>query len=399
MSAASTAAKWSPPRSWSLSMAGLAKLRRPALAIALVLLLLFVFATWVHLEVPPLTGSHAVGRQEFLWTDPSRPEPNTQDPSDHRQTGLIVWYPAVAGTGTPATYVPNLEAIKEGLVESGELGSFEVAGLRWIRSNSLQDADVDASLDKYPLLVISPGNATNVEFYGSLSEDLASHGYVVVGLNHPFQVTAMSLVGGSVAVYDPSADTRPGSVVTKIADRVADVEFVLNRLSQEITNGRFLERRVDLARIGVLGHSNGGLTAAEVCRFSAVVTACMNIDGQAASGPFGTAGEPSPIGRPFMYLTKEAELHPTLAETFERSGAGTFRVVVPAATHEQFADGPLFQPGLWPLDRNADKVQTVTRGFARAFFDHALSGTAAQPLDIVDAPTDVYLYGYPLTAP
>jgi hypothetical protein len=72
---------------------------------------------------------------------------------------------------------------------------------------------------------------------------------------------------------------------------------------------------------------------------------------------------------------------------------------VPAATHEQFADGPLFQPGLWPLDRTADQVQTVTRGFARAFFDEFLAGRSSgqrQPLPIVDAPTDVYLYGYPL---
>jgi hypothetical protein len=103
-----------------------------------------------------------------------------------------------------------------------------------------------------------------------------------------------------------------------------------------------------------------------------------------------------------MYLTKETEIHPALAATFELSGTGTFRVVLPEATHDQFADGPLFQPGLWPLDRTADQVQTVTRGFARAFFDKFLGGPA-QPqspgnlaLPIVDAPTDVYLYGYPL---
>ena len=123
----------------------------------------------------------------------------------------------------------------------------------------------------------------------------------------------------------------------------------------------------------------------------------MNIDGQAASGPFGTSAEPGPVGRPFMYLTKETEIHPALAATFELSGSGTFRVVVPAATHEQFADGPLFQPGLWPLDRTADHVQTVTRGFARAFFDEFLPGhLESQTLPIVDAPTEVYLYGYPL---
>jgi alpha-beta hydrolase superfamily lysophospholipase len=375
-----------------------AKFWRPIAVTALILGLLLASSTWIHLDIPTLTGEHAVGRQEFVWTDPLRPEPRTGDPADHRQTGLVVWYPAHPETGSPAPYVPALDAIKAGLVASGEFNSIEVAGLGWVRSHSFADAGVDSSTDRYPLLVLSPGNATNVEFYGSLAEDLASNGYVVVGLNHPFQVTAMSLTDGSVAVYDTSTDADP--VAAKIAERVADVEFVLNRLGQEIAARTFLDGRVDLSRVGVLGHSNGGLTAAEVCRASTAVSACMNIDGQAASGPFGTAAEPAPVGHPFMYLTKEPEIHPALAATFELSGTGTFRVVVPEATHDQFADGPLFQPGLWPLDRTADQVQTVTRGFARAFFDQFLGHASPQTpgnlaLPIVDA-TDVYLYGYPL---
>jgi hypothetical protein len=71
---------------------------------------------WVHLEIPPLSGSHALGRQEIFWTDPSRSEPHTQDPDDHRQTGLVVWYPAEAGKGIPAPNVPDLDAIGVGLV-------------------------------------------------------------------------------------------------------------------------------------------------------------------------------------------------------------------------------------------------------------------------------------------
>jgi alpha-beta hydrolase superfamily lysophospholipase len=384
----------------AFSLRRFARFWRPIAVTALILGLLLASSTWIHLEIPTLTGDHSVGRQNFVWTDPLRPEPRTGDLDDHRQIGLVVWYPAESGTGSPAPYVPDLDAIKSGLIASGEFNSMEVAGLGWVRSHSFADAAVDSSTDLYPLLVLSPGNATNVEFYGSLAEDLASNGYVVIGLNHPFQVTAMSLTDGSVAVYDTAADAGP--VAAKIAERVADVEFVLNRLGQEVSARTFLDSRVDLSRVGVLGHSNGGLTAAEVCRASTAVSACMNIDGQAASGPFGTAPEPAPVGHPFMYLTKEPEIHPALAATFEMSGSGTFRVVVPEATHDQFADGPLLQPGLWPLDRTADQVHTVTRGFARAFFDEFLAGhTRTQSpgnlaLPIVDAPTDVYLYGYPL---
>ena len=261
-------------------MSGLARFWKPAAAISLILGVLLFSSTWIHLGIPTLTGGHAVGRQEFVWTDPTRPEPGTQDLADHRQTGLVVWYPAQPATGSPAPYVPDLAGIRAGLIESGEFNSIEVAGLAWVRSRSFTHAVIAPSAASYPLLVLSPGNATNVEFYGSLAEDLASNGYVVIGLNHPFQVTAMSLSDGSVAVYDATADTGPpGSAAPKIAERAADVEFVLGRLAQEVTSGQFLDGRVDLSRVGVLGHSNGGLTAAEVCRASTRVTACMNIDG------------------------------------------------------------------------------------------------------------------------
>ena len=388
-------------RSRSRSVLGIsvmARLSKP-LGLALFgLVLLFVSSSWVHLRIPAVTGEHVVGRQEFIWTDPTRPEPKTPDPADHRQTGLVVWYPAESGTGSPASYVPDLGAIRAGLIESGELNSIQVAGLEWVRTNSREQATVAFSAARYPLLVLSPGNATNVEFYASLAEDLASNGYVVVGLNHPFQVAAMSLSDGSLAVYDATVDTGLGSVPAKIAERVADVEFVLTRLQEEVGSSRFLDGMVDVSRIGIVGHSNGGITAAEVCRASAMVAACMNIDGQAASGPFGAGTEPSPVGEPFMYLTKEVPIHPTISATFEQSGPGTFRVVVPAATHGQFADGPLLTPGLWPLDRAADRVQTVTRGFARAFFDQFLTADDPGQLAIVDAPTDVYLFGYPLAS-
>lgn len=128
-----------------------------------------------------------------------------------------------------------------------------------------------------------------------------------------------------------------------------------------------------------------------------MVAACINIDGQAGAGPFGIGSQPTPVDQPFMFLTKETEIHPVLEEAFEQAGKGTFRVVVLAASHEQFADGSLFQPGLWPLDRTADQVNGITRGFTRAFFDAALADDGFEKLEIVEAPTDVYLYGYPLT--
>jgi hypothetical protein len=97
-----------------------------------------------------------------------------------------------------------------------------------------------------------------------------------------------------------------------------------------------------------------------------------------------------------MYLTKETALHPELGRRFEAAGDGAYRVVVPAAEHDHFADGALFRPTLNPLARAPEHVLTVSRGFAASFFDIHLRGAGRKALDHVPAPTDVYVNVYPL---
>jgi hypothetical protein len=122
----------------------------------------------------------------------------------------------------------------------------------------------------------------------------------------------------------------------------------------------------------------------------------MNIDGQLAGGPFSYDEQGGAPDQPFMYLTKESVIHPVLAERFEAGGAGTFRVVVPAAAHDQFGDGALFKPTFNPFSRTSDDVIEVARGFSRAFFDHALLGQPVRVLGKLAAPTDVFVNVYPL---
>lgn len=114
------------------------------------------------------------------------------------------------------------------------------------------------------------------------------------------------------------------------------------------------------------------------------------------SGPFGTGADPVAPAKPFLFLTKEAELHPALARAFEAGGSGGYRVVVPAAAHDSFTDGPRFQPRLLPIAGTADDVMTVTRGFLVAFLDQALRGAPQEVWGEVEAPTDVLVEVYPL---
>jgi dienelactone hydrolase len=351
-------------------------------------------STFLHLRVPEPTGDHPVGRQRLSWVDPARPEAHTEDPSDRREVPVTVWYPAKAGTGKPAEYVDGRSRIAGGLVSSGELSGAAVAALRFVRDPALAGAEVSGAKQAYPLILLSPGNLTNAGFYASIAEDLASLGYIVVGVDHPYQVAAVELQDRKVAVYDKRAERSPAE--TKIPERVADLRFALDRLFDLKSRNDGIGRHLDLNRVGVMGHSNGGIAAAEACRADARFDGCLNIDGQTAGGPFSSRPDGPAPDQPFMFLTKETSLHPVLAERFEAAGTGAYRVVVPAAAHDQFADGALFRPGINPFHRTADGVIAVTRGFSRAFFDHVLLGRPEKAMGDLEAPVDVYVNVYPL---
>jgi dienelactone hydrolase len=339
-----------------------------------------------------------VGKASYLWVDETREETHTDAVDDHRSVPVQLWYPAVPGTGQPARYIENLDQISSGLVSSGELGETEVWGLGMVRENALTGAALSDEAPTYPVILLSPGNATNVGFYASLAEDLASHGYVVVGIDHPYQVAATATADGVVAVYDQSADLAPldqreSKTAARIAERVDDMEYVIRRLGGEV--GDLVAGRLDLTRLAAMGHSNGGVAAVEACRSLPELKACLNIDGQLAGGPFSVHPAGVAPEQPFMYLTKESSQHPEIVSRFEEASEA-YLVSMPAASHESFTDGALLAPTFHPLTRSSDRIMDTTRGMIEAFFANTLGDRPLNVLGKVAASTDLYVNVFPL---
>jgi dienelactone hydrolase len=354
------------------------------------------FATFAYLRVPASSGDLGVGRTDVLLIDPDRTEPAERG-GGPRALRVVAWYPAEPGTGERTTYVPGHDQLESGLGASGEIPVPFVAGLRLVGTSARADAVVAGDRERYPVVVFSPGNATNVAFYAGLAEDLASRGFVVLGVDHPYQVAAVD-VGDRVAVYREPMEIAPGEAIPgKIDERVADISFLLDRLSADGAGLGDLSGQLDLDRLGVAGHSNGGITAAVLCSDDRV-DACLNIDGQLAGGPFSPLPDPVAPTKPFLYLTKETRLHPSLVALLEGAGDDAYRVMVPAASHDAFTDGPRLRPRLLPVDGIADQVLRVERGVVAAFFHRYLrdDGPTGRVFDGLDAPTDVYIEVYPL---
>ncbi len=50
-------------------------------------------------SIEPPRGKYDIGTQVYFWTDQSRGEVYTTDPSDFRELMVQVWYPAKGGAG------------------------------------------------------------------------------------------------------------------------------------------------------------------------------------------------------------------------------------------------------------------------------------------------------------
>src|SRR5215813_8874 len=190
----------------------------------------------VKRELPAPTGKFAVGRTSIHWVDASRPEAMTDDRNDRRELMVTLWYPAESATGEPAPYIDNLDK----LADAPNQPLFNLA--RSVRSHAIAGARISSAEPSYPALIFSPGNQTNVATYAAQIEDLASHGYIVIGIDHPYESLGALYPDGRIARYSEERRPKQGSpnfqeeferyYRQRVDWRAADATFVMNQLEK-----------------------------------------------------------------------------------------------------------------------------------------------------------------------
>ncbi len=366
--------------------------RRPSRllpAIAFFLCLVSLAAMWILpvFSLPKPTGSYAAGTTGPVhWTDFSRNIAGEPGGAGRpRELTVQIWYPATAGlTGKPARYARFRELNLARSYESV------------IRTNALLDAPVADSDEPFPVLLFGHrwgGSRTQDTF---LVEELASHGYVVVAVDHPLNAARVLMSDGSVIRSDRINALNHLEATTSAAVRAtwakeltlwtADDEFALNQLGQLHP----FSSRLNLANVGAFGHSFGGASSLALLGVDPRVKCAVNLDGWTFNALDRRTTQPilavyegsSEIRRPETGVAGELDRADNAAVDASLARFGGLRAYVTGAQHLDFTDQTLVSPiprltFTGPI--KGKRIRTITRGLVLGFFDQNLKQTGSIP--------------------
>jgi dienelactone hydrolase len=311
-------------------------------------------ATLPAVALPSPSGHSPVGSDLVQLLDPSR---------GGRRLMLTRWYPATASS----RHLP--------LSTYASVRLSTVIGLPHVRIHA--HAGARALPGRLPVVLFSPGGNTPRVLYQAFAEDLASHGYLVIGVDHTGEAP-VEFPHGDIQL--PTWWTNPPNPKTGFdaslrgsqRTRVQDLQFVLRHLGT-MPRGPV----ADLTRIASMGHSLGGSTSAALMRIDRRIVAGIDLDGS-IFGPAAKRGVP----RPFLFLG-EGGLDSSVRGLLTHSSGARFGLNIAGLQHMSFSDVPVLSPaalrfGKWhPSARDI----IIERTYVRAFLDRYLLGISAPLLD------------------
>ncbi len=363
-------------------------------------------------QLPTPTGEYAVGTRIVYTTDQSRIEGAGPSPTGKRELMIQIWYPAQKPS-RGSFFWPVRHAFYQRASEVTARGSYRAV----LETNSFQDAAVLQS-DPLPVVLYNPGwqgERTEGTFQ---AEELASHGFVVVAVDHTF-------FGGRVAFPDGrvvdsrnapdlgnfehvSLDQEAALGAHYVQIETLDDIFVLDQL--EVMNADPASpffRRLDMARVGSLGFSIGGAVSEQVAFADSRVRCAVNLDGWS----FGDLQKRG-LAKPLMIIYESrANTLPTTeqlhagpksqqlywqysAQDYERVAAsmrqfGGWVLFMEGTNHVDFTDRSLFSTLRRLSGRGSllpSRAHSIVNAYTLAFFSQTLKAIDEPLLDGSSSP-------------
>lgn len=276
----------------------------------IIIILLSSFYTFSQTSsfLPTPSGKFTIGTTEITLTDSTR-----KIKGQFQQIPIKIWYPAINNENKNySLYLEKytVEEIFDAYKDFSENDSFFFE-LKNYRTNSYKNIPSDTS-EKFPLIIFSPGYYFGLDdFYTSFMENLASNGYIIASISHPYdqKITYVNnqkielkkfraIVAYSqwkIAAFfktkkpDPENHKKVNRMLNnylfsmKIFDSslkrwVMDSKFTLFYFqNNSIINNIILN--IDTTKIASFGQSFGGAVAGQICYEDNRIKAACNLDG------------------------------------------------------------------------------------------------------------------------
>ena len=240
-------------------------------------------------KLPSPTGPYQIGTQTRCIVDESRREANADDPNAKRELIIQIWYPA-----EPALGKARMSSYRDKRITTLKSAHFAL-----VETHSALGAQISKSIGLLPVLLYTPSwSGIRTECTIQI-EEMASHGYVVVAIDHPYSSRAVAFPDGSVIYRSFNGEENYESddavdAFVKVADaqvrlRAEDARFVLDtleNLNRSDPEG-LLTGALSLDQVGVFGFSLGGGTAAQACSIDRRFKAGLDMGGMIAGEAIG----------------------------------------------------------------------------------------------------------------
>ncbi len=338
------------------------------------------------IQLPLPSGLYKVGVSTHFLKDTSR------DHNEEIGRPLLVriYYPSVEEQKEYPSYLSDtMHLYKEKILRIYSVLLEDLEYLDEISDWAMPDAPINRENLPYPILFFSPGFFMAAQLYSSLIEEMASHGYVVVTINHTDACWPVMFPDGSSPVILPELAnifSNKERSCMEIFDTtqnawIKDVEFVLSWLRNQP-----LTKYFDLSLMGIFGHSFGGSTAIEAARQNDAFRAVVNLDGFLFGQNWDKAFKtPSLFVVAEKQLTSEDAVNAGLTieqfdgliarsskKIFDQLKDNSFYVTVKDADHATFVDSRIIKSPLLKKEVDSFSGITTARALLVDFFDHYL---------------------------
>lgn len=376
------------------------------------------FLIWIVVTLPPLllpvfkipepSGEYTVGTTTLFFRDSSRLDLHAEETGKYREICARVWYPAYCDSyHKPTPYMESEEA--RYMAEHMEMPSFFLSHFALVKTEScLNGIPLEG---KFPIVFYSPSG--DLIQNTALFQELASQGYIVISVGHPYWNAFYYGPEGQIvpfdsqhAYYQAMWEEERSEIVNSVKEEITtsstlpekreaqkklnkhmpletadirlwseDLSFLLDQLEVPDPDKAWLLEHMDINRVGVIGFSKGGAAAGQFSVTDPRCRAAINLSGFM----FGDPVE-NPIQCPLMILENIEEwcedCAPICELFYEDAQNDAYMVRIKGASHGNFSDWSLVGRFLKIIGvtgpMNGKQCLKIQQQYIRSFFDRYL---------------------------